>query len=130
MSCSLFQNSMNRLTINGVISTTKYKIPVESTVFFYFSNKLVSRTETDKKGVFSVTIPARYSNKKCMIIGEPIVHKLKKDSLVENGEIRVMIIPCQKRDTIFFDTLKDNQNINLEIKNCGIHKFTKPETNY
>ena len=120
VSCSVLKREKQVIKISGTVTTTKYKIPIESNIKFYIEGKLINELTTNK-GVFDVSFSKKHFSKKCMTIIDPIEEGIIKDSLIEKEKILVDIRLCNSLDTVYFNIDSTKHNLNLEVKNCGIH---------
>ncbi|HIP35309.1 MAG TPA: hypothetical protein EYG85_00465 [Crocinitomix sp.] len=117
VSCSNLKLKNKSNNIEGIVTVTKYNIPIQCKLSFYHKNKLITNVVTDINGKFIINIKEKYLNKENTLIIEPKEKSALKDTLVAGT--RIVTIQALNLEP---DTLKVT-NFN-QINKINFKKFT------
>lgn len=114
ISCRILLNK--KISIQGKISITEHKIPVNSKVeLFNEAYELISKIDSTFNGNFNFNINNKYFKKKLYLVVSDIKVETEKNDFVPNGLIFCNNIP----DTIPLNINNKKLNYKLvSIKNC------------
>lgn len=139
ISCSSSKKGINKQgtnqygkSINGVITTTDYRIPIPCSIEIYHKKNIFSTT-SNREGEFSLTVESKYINRNLFACVTPLENSVLKDTIFheyyEVGAECMFHNPGKGfiTDTVYFSINEDTYSLDWNIKGCVAYPYGKNE---
>jgi hypothetical protein len=116
-SCSQKLAERKNCQLNGKVMMANILYPLKTKIVVYQGQKKLAETISNKEGLFEISVSKCNLKKDLTFI---IDHQTKPDTIYNTNGYEKILYSCEKNDTIIRKIEKQENRIDLLVKNCEL----------